>query len=57
MNERLTESQAAAFEKKYAITMPEDYRQFLTQIGNGGAGPYYGMFKLREMDDGRKTRR
>src|SRR5262249_49986635 len=31
------------FEQRYAITLPPDYRAFLQEIGNGGAGPYYGI--------------
>lgn len=46
------------FEAKYNITLPDGYRTFLTEIGNGGleyqnsvvgnsgAGPYYGLFAL-----------
>ena len=46
------------FEKKYKISLPNGYKIFLTQIGNGGnedtssvvgnsgAGPDYGIFKL-----------
>ncbi len=45
------------FEKKYNISLPEGYKDFLTKIGNGGneyksqvgnsgAGPDYGIFKL-----------
>jgi hypothetical protein len=45
------------FEKKYNISLPEEYKIFLTQIGNGGyehksqvgnsgAGPNYGIYKL-----------
>ena len=47
----------AIFEKKYNISLPDGYKVFLTQIGNGGneyesvtgnsgAGPDYGIFKL-----------
>lgn len=45
------------FEKKYNISLPDGYKIFLTQIGNGGnerksqvgnsgAGPDYGIYKL-----------
>ena len=29
------------FEKEHQITLPEDYRDFITKIGNGGVGPGY----------------
>ncbi|ENV18064.1 SMI1/KNR4 family protein [Acinetobacter guillouiae] len=31
------------FESSYQIQLPKDYVAFLTQLGNGGAGPYYGI--------------
>ncbi|MBN2495259.1 MAG: SMI1/KNR4 family protein [Deltaproteobacteria bacterium] len=39
------------FEEKHEIKLPDDYRIFLTQLGNGGAGPYYGVFRLGERDE------
>jgi len=30
------------------IKLPEDYVYFLTQISNGGAGPYYGLCSLEK---------
>jgi hypothetical protein len=47
----LTEAEVQAFEVAHQITLPAEYRGFLTRVGNGGAGPYYGLFKLGEMDD------
>jgi hypothetical protein len=34
------------FETTQSIVLPSDYRYFLTNLGNGGAGPYYGLFPL-----------
>lgn len=31
------------FEDAYKLTLPEDYVKFLTEIGNGGVGPFYGL--------------
>jgi hypothetical protein len=39
-----------AFEAKHRTTLPADYRYFITEIGNGGAGPYYGLFKFGEQE-------
>ena len=51
MNPALQESEAASFERDHKIALPPDYRQFLTCVGNGGAGPFYGVFPLGLMDD------
>lgn len=37
------------YENKYNIKLPEEYIFFLTQVGNGGAGPYYGLYPLEEL--------
>ena len=47
----LKPSLVSTFETRHKIQLPEDYKRFITEIGNGGAGPYYGIFKLGEMDD------
>ncbi len=39
------------FEDRYHCKLPESYRLFLTEIGNGGAGPYYGVNPLGHMDE------
>jgi len=48
----LSEATVREFEKKHAIQLPQDYRCFLLEVGNGGAGPYYGLFRLGETDSG-----
>jgi hypothetical protein len=47
----LEETRIASFELAHQVTLPHDYRQFLALCGNGGAGPYYGLFPLGLMDD------
>lgn len=42
----LTEREVQAFEQTYNLRLPEDYRFFLQEAGNGGAGPYYGLKTL-----------
>ena len=52
LNPPLPLSTIEAFERQHGIVLPEDYRMFLTEIGNGGAGPAYGLFPLGQHDDG-----
>jgi hypothetical protein len=42
----LTEPEVWAYEERNGIRLPEDYRLFITRLGNGGAGPYYGVQPL-----------
>ena len=42
----ISESDVADYEKQNSISIPEDYRQFVTEIGNGGAGPFCGISGL-----------
>ena len=35
-------------ESRFAVYLPKDYVAFLTEIGNGGAGPSYGLHSLQK---------
>jgi hypothetical protein len=41
------------FEKMYNFSLPEEYRRFVLEVGNGGDGPpHYGMFPVEKSDHG-----
>jgi hypothetical protein len=52
LNPPLPADELAAFEAKHKIALPEDYKLFITEIGNGGAGPFYGLFPFGHHDEG-----
>ena len=49
----LSETDVNTFEAQNGIVLPGEYRTFVLQLGNGGAGPYYGIFPLGSDEDGR----
>jgi len=57
LNPRLEEHEIAAFEARFSIRLPSDYRDFLSHVGNGGAGPFYGVFPLGYVDDNHGLRK
>lgn len=44
----LTDAEISEFERQHDSTLPDEYRRFLMEVGNGGAGPEYGLYKLGE---------
>lgn len=47
LNEPLTTAEVAQFEEDYKIQLPTQYKAFLTELGDGGAGPGYGLMPLQ----------
>jgi len=44
----LAEDVIIDFEKKYNVKLPWDYKLFMMEAGNGGAGPFYGIEPLEK---------
>ena len=45
-----SEETIQSFEEQQGIRLPEEYRDFLLFVGNGGAGPYYGLYGLETQE-------
>jgi uncharacterized protein (TIGR02996 family) len=50
-NPTLSEAELLAFEADYRVTLPDEYRMFLSEVGNGGLGPGEGLLRLAEAVD------
>jgi SMI1/KNR4 family protein SUKH-1 len=48
LNPCLSEEEISAIERALEISLPAGYREFLHEIGNGGAGPDYGLYSLQK---------
>ncbi|MGY3205380.1 SMI1/KNR4 family protein [Streptomyces sp. TE5632] len=45
----LTEVELTELETQLGVSLPAEYRAFLTQVGAGGAGPAHGLFPVRRV--------
>ena len=48
LNPPIQASFVREIEEKYGFTLPEDYFRFITEVGDGGAGPDYGIQSFTE---------
>ncbi|MCZ4125543.1 SMI1/KNR4 family protein [Streptomyces sp. H39-S7] len=51
LEDPLTEGELAELEAQIGVRLPEEYRAFLVHVGAGGAGPAYGLFPVRRVQD------
>ena len=52
LNDPISLAEINGLERKYRCEFPRDYIRFLTELGNGGAGPDYGLFPIGFQDHG-----
>jgi hypothetical protein len=52
----LTAADVTDLESCLGVVLPEDYRNFLTEVSAGGAGPFYGVFAIQREADGNRWR-
>ncbi len=51
LNPVIALSEVRAYEQKHNIKLPSEYVFFITQVGNGGAGPHYGIYGINIAKD------
>ena len=51
LNPPLDMAQIAQWQRRTGVQLPQEYVQFMTQLGNGGAGPYYGIERFEDSEN------
>ena len=51
LNPVISLEEVKAYEQRHKIKLPSEYVFFITQVGNGGAGPYYGIYPLKTKEE------
>lgn len=49
LNKKLSKDYLELLLEQKNLTLPEEFFIFLTEVGNGGAGPYYGMHSIEQI--------
>ena len=52
LNDPISERELVGWERGHGIELPAEYRAYLLELANGGAGPFYGLFPLGMWDGG-----
>lgn len=47
-NPPIPEQDLAGLQNEHGLELPSDYRSYLSQVGDGGAGPWQGLLPIRE---------
>ena len=51
LNPSLDMAQIAQWQRRIGVNLPQEYVQFMTQLGDGGAGPYYGVERFEDSEN------
>jgi HEAT repeat protein len=52
LRQPLSEAAAAGFEQDHGVLLSAEHREFVIRLGDGGAGPYYGLLPLADWCSG-----